>query len=325
MYRLILFTLLTLWHAAPALASEILVYSVVRSGTSVSHEARAATAPITNLTGVAPVTRVVSVKSYLILDREVEKDSDGVWRGKMAQVYYYTRPFSTAGELRAYEVVTGYYRLSSSTGVSADQEKPYKFVLNEGAGLTPADPLAYENLSVMWAYDGIGGATSPYPATFSKAGVGITDSRKIVTNEPGLVENTYDVQALQGMASQTYRFPVPKGAVPLVMNGIPSSMSGPWQTSTNYDWDRTGETPTPPFLRSVNFTNDSGTQKATLNTKLTVEANPVALVRTGNGPDNLPGTADDVYAQVRDGTIQQGLLAVVYNLRALGYVDVTPQ
>jgi len=55
-----------------------------------------------------------------------------------------------------------------------------------------------------------------------------------------------------------------------------------------------------------------------------VEANPVTVVRTGNGPDNTPGTADDVYAQVRNGTIQLGLLAVVYNLRALGYVEVTP-
>ena len=324
MYRITFLSLLTLWHLAPVFASEILIYSVVRSGTSVSNEARATTAPTTNLTGLAPFTRVVSIKSYLVLDRAVVKDSDGVWRGNMAQVYYYTRPFGTNGQQRAFEVVGGYYRLSSSTGVSADQEKPYEFVLNEGEGLTPSDPLAYENLSVMWAYDGIGDASSPFPATFSKAGVGITDSRKIESNVAGLEEKIYDVQAMHGMALQTYRFPVPKGSVPLAMNGIPTSMSGPWQTSSSYDWDRSTENPAPPFVRSVNFTNESGTQKATLNTKLTVEANPVTVVRTGNGPDNTPGTADDVYAQVRNGTIQLGLLAVVYNLRALGYVEVTP-
>lgn len=314
--------LLALWSCVPLHASDILVYSVVRSGTSTSHEARAATPPTTNLTGLAPVTKVVSVKSYLVLDRGVTKDTDGVWRGNMAQVYYYTQPFGTS-QMRAFNVVAGRYRLSSSTDVAVDQEKPYKFVLNEGEGTGPSDPMEYEQLSVIWAYDGIGGATSPFPSSFIRVGVGITDSRKFEANTAGLEENIYDVQSLHGMAVQTYKFPVPKGSVPLTMIGIPTSMSGHWQTSSSYDWDRSTESPTPPFVRSVNFTNDLGTQKATLNTKFTVEANPVTVVRTGNGPDNTEGTADDLYSQVRIGTIQQGLLAVVYNLRALGYVDVT--
>lgn len=327
MHRTTLLSMLTtalvaLWPAASIHGSDVLVYSVVRTGTSVSNEARATTLPTTNLTGLAQVNRVVSVKSYLVLDRAVQKDTDGVWRGNMAQVYYFTQPFGT-GQMRAFNVVTGYYRMSSSTSEAADHEKPYEFVLNEGEGQSPTDPLSYEQLSVMWAYDGIGGPTSPFPDTFSKAGVGITDSRKYETNVPGLAENIYDVQSLHGMSALAYRFPVPKGSVPLIMFGIPTAMSGHWQTSSSYDWDRSTEMPPPPFVRSVSFTNQSGTQKATLNTKLSVEANPVTVVQT-NGPDNIPGNSDDLLTLVRDGSIQLGLRAVIYNLQALGYVDVTP-
>jgi hypothetical protein len=302
-------------------ATEVLVYSVTRSGTSVGYEARATVAPTTALTGLAPSTVVVSIKSYLILDRGVRLDSDGVWRGNMAQVYYYTQPFGT-GTLRAYEVVPGSYRVSSSTAVAASQPLPYNAVLNEGPPSASGNPKGYEQLSLMWAFDGIGSDTFPYPESFSKAAVGIVDSRKIESTEGGLSESLYDVQSLHGVAPLGYRFPVPAGSAPLLMFGIPTVMNGNWQTTSTYDWDRSAENPAPPYLRSVAHIHQHGTQKATLNTKLTVEANPVTLVRT-NGADNMPNTPDDVFTQIRDGSIQRGLLAVTYTLDALGYIDLT--
>lgn len=314
--------LLALSSAVPLRSSEILVYSVTRTGTSVTNEAKATVAPITTLTGVAPVTGVVSEKSYLILDRGIFQGSDGIWRGNMARVFYFTRPFGT-GQQRAYEVRTGVYRMSSTTDVVVDQEKPYKVVLNEGPGSTSNDPLAYEQMSVAWAYDGLGSTTSPFPLSAAKAGTGISSVVKLESSTSTRSERQYYVETLHGMSSAAYQFPVPAGSVPLRMYFVSPTLTGHWQTSRFLDWDRSAESPVPPALRTVTFQNLNGTQKATLNTKLTVESNPVTMVR-GNGTDNLPNTSDDIFTLVRDGDIQLGLLSVVYTLRALGYMDVTP-
>lgn len=304
-----------------ARASEVLVYSVTRTGTSVQNEAKATVQPITALTGVAPVTGVVSEKSYLVLDRGIFQGTDGVWRGNMARVYYFTRPFGT-GQQRAFEVRTGVYRLSSSTDVVVDQEKPYKVVLNEGEAAVSGDP-EFEQMSLMWAFDGLGSTTSPFPSVASKAGTGISSVVKLETSASGKTGRQHYVETLHGMGTPSYRFAVPTGSVPLQMSFVATTLNGNWQTSRFLDWDRSGESPVPPALRTVMFQNLLGTQKATLNVKLTVESNPVTMVRA-NGPDNTPNTSDDVLSLVRDGSIQQGLLSVVYTLRALGYMDVTP-